>query len=312
MVAAATIIFPPSWTTCYNDNLVRAVERAWARVLPSGCEPSFSPDADFFDLGGHSLLLAKLVSALTDEARLEAPLTIQEVIETPTLGGMARLVENAAVGPIPVTPSLIPETPPEGLSDLASGDGVDPVFLLDSSQGMVKSTPGPSSAALDDRRGPADGVELGGRVETGTTVAAKPVVDLVAESRRLDASIYPAGTRKTGCVHGCVVVIFAVVVMVVFCCCVFFSFRFRRGHQNPPRGFVWPTGGTMIDLIRHSDRSLSQPCSPFPDAQKHLYRRGRLLSGTPGTALRDQPGLLSESCSRELRGSWGPTFWRRC
>ncbi|CAN0398990.1 unnamed protein product, partial [Hapterophycus canaliculatus] len=136
-ITAATRAFSSPPSQKHNDNLVRAVERAWARVLPSGSESSFSPDADFFDLGGHSLLLAKLVSALTDEARLETPLTIQEVIERPTLDGMARLVESAAVGPIPVTPSLVTETPLAELSDPTIGDGADPVFLLDSSQGIL-------------------------------------------------------------------------------------------------------------------------------------------------------------------------------
>ncbi len=161
----------------------RAVGKAWTRVLDPGVEASFSPAADFFDLGGHSLLLAKLTSALAEEAGVT--LTIQQIIEQPTMDGMARLVEEAA-GPLPIQPSITP-----GLS-LGTAEGSSsesgPVVLHDTSLGVVQRAAGTA---------PMQG---GGVAGVAAAVSRVVHVDLEAEARRLDASIYPAGTRKTGCV----------------------------------------------------------------------------------------------------------------
>lgn len=178
----------------------RAVGKAWTRVLEPGVETSFSPAADFFDLGGHSLLLAKLVSALADETGVT--LSIQEIIERPTLDGMARLVEEAE-GPVTtIAPTILPGLEATGVSISAEGN---PVVLHDGSQGMVES---PSSSS--GRRGPVEGGQVvAGGGGTRVVVASAPAeaaaasvatVDLQAEARRLDAAIFPAGTRKTGCV----------------------------------------------------------------------------------------------------------------
>lgn len=129
--------------------------------------------ADFFDLGGHSLLLAKLVSALAEETGTN--LSIQEIIERPSLGGMARLVEEAS-GPVPVAPTIVPGLEATGVSILEGG----PVVLHDGSRGVESH-----------RRAP---------FEATAAVAVATMVDLEAEAMRLDASIFPAGTRKLGCV----------------------------------------------------------------------------------------------------------------
>lgn len=171
----------------------RAVGKAWCRVLEPGVESSLSPAADFFDLGGHSLLLAKLASALADDTGVA--ISIQEIIEQPTLGGMARLLEEAAPGTFPSTLSIVP-----ALADGEGGVGRDPVVLHDGSMGVVKCTEGRPSGA-------------GAPAPVATAVAAR-VLDLEAEARRLDGTIYPASTRKTGCVCVCVATVLVSVVII--------------------------------------------------------------------------------------------------
>lgn len=161
-----TLNFVPDWWG-------RAVGKAWASVLEAGSESSFSPHADFFDLGGHSLLLAKLATALSREAGVAV--TIPQLIESPSMEGMAKIVEGLS-GPIPGAPSIVPGLQAAGISN---SQGVAPVVLLDGSHGVVQAP---------------EGVEA----RTAKAPAAVKVVDLEAEARRLDASIYPAGTRKTG------------------------------------------------------------------------------------------------------------------
>ena len=176
----------------------RAVGKAWSRVLDPGVESSFSPAADFFDLGGHSLLLAKLASALGDETGVA--LTIQQIIEQPTMDGMARLVEEAAGSvpmPPPITPGLALEA--SGHSGSAGEGEGGPLFLVDSSQGVIQRAAGAAGAAVAVAPVGAAPME-GGGLTAAPAAAASRVVDLEAEARRLDASIYPAGTRKIGCV----------------------------------------------------------------------------------------------------------------
>ncbi|CAM9998615.1 unnamed protein product [Ectocarpus fasciculatus] len=154
---------------------LRAVGKAWASVLEAGSESSFSPHADFFDLGGHSLLLAKLATALSREAGVTV--TIPQLIESPSMEGMAKIVEELS-GPIPGAPSIVPGLQAAGISN---SQGVAPVVLLDGSHGVVQAP---------------EGVEA--RTAKAPAAVKVKVVDLEAEAKRLDASIYPAGTRKTG------------------------------------------------------------------------------------------------------------------
>lgn len=87
--------------------------------------------------------------------------------------GMAKIVEELS-GPIPGAPCIVPGLQAAGVSN---SPGVGPVVLHDGSHGVVQAVEG---------------------VETRAEEAAVRVVDLEAEARRLDASIYPAGTRKSG------------------------------------------------------------------------------------------------------------------
>lgn len=163
----------------------RAVGKAWCRVLDPGVESDLSPSADFFDLGGHSLLLAKLASALADETGVTVAL--QEIIERPTLDGMARLLEETAPQRFQVTPSIVQGLGLEATgssSSVGQGGVPDPLVLRDGSMGVVKCADGSG----------------GGVAQAVPATAAARVLDLEAEARRLDVSIYPAKTRKTGCV----------------------------------------------------------------------------------------------------------------
>lgn len=106
-------------------------------------------------------------------------LSIPDIIESPTLDGMARLVEEELGGAaaLAMQPTIVP-----GLKAVVpSVDGEDPIVLQNGSDGvkrMTTSAPAPAGGAGEAR--------------------AAPVADLAAEARRLDPTIYPAGTRKIG------------------------------------------------------------------------------------------------------------------
>jgi acyl carrier protein len=80
------------------------VAGVWSHVL--GVETVGVHD-DFFDLGGHSLLATRLVSRLADLAGVEVPL--KEIFESPTVAGVAAVVEELRRGdaptPLPLTRS---------------------------------------------------------------------------------------------------------------------------------------------------------------------------------------------------------------
>lgn len=144
----------------------------WERVLGPASGPSYAPNTDFFDAGGHSLLLAKLAATLGEEAGVT--LSIQDILERPTLDGMARLLEDATGGII-ADPAKAP-----GFSD---GRGVVPIVLKNGSEGVTPASSENASAA---------------GVEVQEAKRAARLVDLAAEARRLDPAIYPAATRKAG------------------------------------------------------------------------------------------------------------------
>lgn len=164
--------------------------------MDSSLESSFSPDSDFFDAGGHSLLLAKLTSALKDETGVA--LTIPELLECPTLEGMAMLVEEAKGIPTgdvaAAAGAASSSSPSSAVAGLASGGAVEdePVVLQKGVDGVMPVVVRP--AAVED--GGVAGVALAASGAGGARAAG--VVDLPAEARRLDQSIFPAGSRKSG------------------------------------------------------------------------------------------------------------------
>jgi acyl transferase domain-containing protein/acyl carrier protein len=63
----------------------------WQELL--GFEP-ISVDDNFFEMGGHSLLIVQMISRLRDLFKTEIPM--EAVFETPTVAGLARRVDGAA------------------------------------------------------------------------------------------------------------------------------------------------------------------------------------------------------------------------
>ena len=87
----------------------------WARLLKVD-EDTIQVSSDFFDLGGHSLLLAKLSAALLKE--MGVVVAIPSIIERPTLGELSALLESemtssvgGAGGPERSSSSAILSTP---------------------------------------------------------------------------------------------------------------------------------------------------------------------------------------------------------
>jgi thioester reductase-like protein len=118
----------------------RMLARAWARVLPVDAT-AIRCNSDFYDLGGHSLLIFKLVAAVKEEGA--GQFSVQDVLECPRLSDMAARLDGT------------------GSEEQGAGGG------------------GGGGA------GPEAGV-------------VRVAIDLPAEAARLDASIYPAPTRKNG------------------------------------------------------------------------------------------------------------------
>jgi hypothetical protein len=79
------------------------VARIWARLL--GVEPA-GPEAHFFELGGHSLLAVQAHRDIRAELGA-ARLAITDIFRFPTLGALARRVEElAGVAPAPAPATL--------------------------------------------------------------------------------------------------------------------------------------------------------------------------------------------------------------
>lgn len=82
---------PLPFTTGFLFFLFRMVARLWARLLKVE-ESTITPSSDFFDLGGHSLLLAKLAASLLKDAGVVVD--IPSIIDRPTLEELAELLDS--------------------------------------------------------------------------------------------------------------------------------------------------------------------------------------------------------------------------
>ncbi|HSU54720.1 MAG TPA: MupA/Atu3671 family FMN-dependent luciferase-like monooxygenase, partial [Candidatus Dormibacteraeota bacterium] len=76
----------------------KELERIWSEVLGV---PTVSLEDNLFDLGGHSLLITRIISRIRKRFEVEVP--IHAFFETPTLGEIAGLVEAALQKQVPVT-----------------------------------------------------------------------------------------------------------------------------------------------------------------------------------------------------------------
>lgn len=65
--------------------------RLWARLLKVD-EATITPSSDFFDLGGHSLLLAKVSAGLLKH--MGAEVSIPSIIESPTLRELSEKLDS--------------------------------------------------------------------------------------------------------------------------------------------------------------------------------------------------------------------------
>jgi natural product biosynthesis luciferase-like monooxygenase protein len=79
-----------SFTAARND-VERGIAAIWASVLGV---PEVGIDDNFFDLGGHSLLLAQIHAQV--RARFRSDLPLVKLIEHPTVGALARYLSEAA------------------------------------------------------------------------------------------------------------------------------------------------------------------------------------------------------------------------
>jgi acyl carrier protein len=77
------------------------MERLWARVLEVDTVP---PDADFFELGGNSLLVAELVLMLEDEAGIAV--ASEDVFAAPSIAALARRLDAGSGATTPAVPRL--------------------------------------------------------------------------------------------------------------------------------------------------------------------------------------------------------------
>ncbi|WP_017574076.1 FkbM family methyltransferase, partial [Nocardiopsis halotolerans] len=90
----------------------RTVARVWSELLRVEAD-DLGEDSDFFSLGGNSLLVTRLVNRLARGAGAE--LAIQDVFDSPTLGGVADLVERST-SPAQEAPDLNIDDIRDGLS----------------------------------------------------------------------------------------------------------------------------------------------------------------------------------------------------
>jgi acyl carrier protein len=73
---------------------VEALSAVFGRILGL---PEVAPDANFFDLGGDSLLATRVLSAIARTCGVE--LTFDEFLDAPSPAGLVELVAGAAVAP---------------------------------------------------------------------------------------------------------------------------------------------------------------------------------------------------------------------
>lgn len=100
----------------------RSVANLWGRLLKVD-EATILPSSDFFDLGGHSLLLAKLSAALLKD--MGAMVAIPAILERPTLAELAELLDEEMTG----TTTSASRVEAQGGGGGGGGDGAASIIL---------------------------------------------------------------------------------------------------------------------------------------------------------------------------------------
>jgi acyl carrier protein len=72
----------------WGTELEQVVGAIWADVLEVS---AITPADNFFDLGGHSLLVDRVINRLREELQID--LSIRLLFEAPTVGGLAQAIE---------------------------------------------------------------------------------------------------------------------------------------------------------------------------------------------------------------------------
>ncbi|MFI0899077.1 amino acid adenylation domain-containing protein [Streptomyces sp. NPDC020983] len=140
------------------DALERRLTELWAQVLQ---RPQVSPEEDFFQLGGDSLLVARLVGRLREAEPsaqgVEWEHLLRQVLQQPTVAALANYLRGAAADPRVPEPRADDSRSAPAL--LLDGPAVGPVTVLvhDGSGTLL-----PYQALLEEfRRRPAGGRLLG-------------------------------------------------------------------------------------------------------------------------------------------------------
>jgi aryl carrier-like protein len=73
-----------------SANIQGQIEKIWAQALGK----PVAADDNFFALGGHSLLGVKVLAAIQEKLKLEAELSLSELVEHPTLEEFSDFIET--------------------------------------------------------------------------------------------------------------------------------------------------------------------------------------------------------------------------
>jgi len=79
-----------------NQSIEETIETLWRALI--GTDSAIGIDDNFFDIGGHSLLLVRLHEQL--RAGLRADLATVELFEYPTIRSLAERIRKGAISPI--------------------------------------------------------------------------------------------------------------------------------------------------------------------------------------------------------------------
>ena len=166
----------------------RDLMRIWSQIFQV---ENLTPQSDFFDLGGHSLLLARLQIALSKEFNVR--LTTADLFRAPTIAALAAwldLARAAEAGKAALPPATDPHIVP-----IQPHGTARPIFVI--SQSMIFRT-------LAGEMGPDQPVYALQMLEEETAAASTSFDDLIDFYLRLIRQVQPTGPYRIAgwCVSG--------------------------------------------------------------------------------------------------------------